>query len=402
MKLRMLIAMFAAVVGAASPGYAQKVDTVSGYAEWHKDHALIVDGQRITVNGSTRFSGDATADLSRFPLGAEVKVQGTRGPDGALLARSIEAKRNGVGLLERSVRDAADEAERQWLNAEAVEDPDDPEAGGRILQRGRQVARVRRIVDRLVPPYLSPAEFRVYVIENDDWNAFAMANGSIWVFTGLEEAMSDDELAVVLGHELAHITHEHSRRDSKKSLWVNALAAAISFAAEHIENETARTAVQAAAFVSALATDSAFGRQSEDQADRVGLRYAFEGGFDPSKAPGVWQRFEEKYGSGNRIVNFFLSDHSRTPVRRAHLEQQVAWNYRPGLDRPALAYATRPAAPQHASADAVDLAPRGRATENNVEVAYERQGLPGQVSVKDTALRAVRERKRSGGPDHRQ
>lgn len=320
-----------------STALAQKNETVSGYAEWLKAGVLIVDGQRITVDPRTRYSGDATADLAAFPLGAEVEVQGIRSADGTFVARAIQAKRNSVGLLERDLRDAADAAEREWLTARAIEDPDDPDGGGAVYLRGREVSRVRAIADRLIPPYLNPSEFRVYVVENDDWNAFAMANGSIWVYTGLLTAMDDDELAVVIGHELAHVTHEHSRRDSKKSLWINALALAVNLAAEQIDGGKTRAAVQAAAFVSALAARSAFGRQSEDQADRVGLRYAYEGGFDVTRAPGVWRRFAEKYGSGNRVVNFFIDDHSRAPVRAAHLDQQLAWNYQPGADTPALA-----------------------------------------------------------------
>ena len=57
---------------------------------------------------------------------------------------------------------------------------------------------------------------RVYVIENDEWNAFAMGNYSIYVFTGLMDDLDDDELAIVLGHELAHATHEHTRRRSRR------------------------------------------------------------------------------------------------------------------------------------------------------------------------------------------
>ena len=44
----------------------------------------------------------------------------------------------------------------------------------------------------------------------------AMDNGAVWVFEGLMHSASDDELAIVLGHELAHFTHEHGRQNSSK------------------------------------------------------------------------------------------------------------------------------------------------------------------------------------------
>ncbi|HVL67446.1 MAG TPA: M48 family metalloprotease [Vicinamibacterales bacterium] len=355
--LRVMLVAFVVFVASPLAGFAQRVETVAGYAEWRKGDALIVDGQRIVTDAATRYSGGAGADAASLPLGSEVKVRGVRLPDGSVLARSIEAKRNGHSPFERMLHEEADAMERQWLRQRQVDDPDDPDAGGPILDRGRHVSRVQRLFGRLVPPYLSAGDFRVHVVDNDEWNAFAMPNGSIWVFTGLLDAMDDDEVAVVLGHELAHITHEHGRRNSKKSLWTSVLAGVIGLAAEQIESDTLRTVAQVATYGSALAVDSAFGRDAEDQADRVGLRYAFEAGFDVRKAPGVWQRFEEKYGAGNRVVNFFLSDHSRAPVRRAHLEQQIAWNYRPGLDISTAAAAWRAAtesrrATLHASAPA--------------------------------------------------
>ena len=70
-----------------------------------------------------------------------------------------------------------------------------------------------------------------------------------------------------------------------------------------------------------------YGRTLEDQADRVGLRYAYEGGFDVAAAPGVWQRFLKKYGDGDKVTNFFFSDHSTAAARRKHLEEEIRLNY---------------------------------------------------------------------------
>ena len=67
-------------------------------------------------------------------------------------------------------------------------------------------------------------------------------------------------------------------------------------------------------FALLLATDLAlsawvngYGRELEDQADRVGLRYAFEAGFDISNAPRLWERFRQKHGDESRVVNFLFS-----------------------------------------------------------------------------------------------
>jgi Zn-dependent protease with chaperone function len=199
---------------------------------------------------------------------------------------------------------------------------------GRLSEEGAEVDRVRRITRGIVPGYLRSEDFRVYVIDNKDWNAMAAPNRSIYVFNGLLRDMSDDEVAIVLGHELAHATHEHSRKQFKKQILIQLAALGVVAGAESIDNSSTRIALQAVALIGATAWSNGYGRSHEDQADRVGLRYAFEGGYDVQRGPELWMRFARKYGEGNKIVNFFFSDHSQSLVRARNLERELALNYR--------------------------------------------------------------------------
>jgi predicted Zn-dependent protease len=79
----------------------------------------------------------------------------------------------------------------------------------------------------------------------------------------------------------------------------------------------------------ASAWTSGYGRSHEDQADRVGLRYAAEGGFDVSKGPGLWNRFAQKYGNSPKALNFFFGDHSVAQDRARNLAREIALNYAP-------------------------------------------------------------------------
>jgi hypothetical protein len=76
-----------------------------------------------------------------------------------------------------------------------------------------------------------------------------------------------------------------------------------------------------------MAWTNGYGRDLEDQADRVGLRYVYEGGFDAARGPQLWKRFAKKYGDGNKVANFFFANHSRSSARAANLEREVALNY---------------------------------------------------------------------------
>ena len=80
----------------------------------------------------------------------------------------------------------------------------------------------------------------------------------------------------------------------------------------------------------ATALKSGYGRGMEDQADRVGLRYAYEAGYDITKGPRLWNRFARKYGEGNKVANFFFSDHSLSAARATKLEKEIAYNYPDG------------------------------------------------------------------------
>jgi 23S rRNA pseudouridine1911/1915/1917 synthase len=98
-------------------------------------------------------------------------------------------------------------------------------------------------------------------------------------------------------------------------------------AAEAIDNKSLRAVAQISGVLGFGAWMNGFGRDLEDQANRVGLRYAYQGGYNVERAPSVWQRFLEKYGEGNKVTNFFFSDHSSAGARRKNLEQELRFNY---------------------------------------------------------------------------
>jgi Zn-dependent protease with chaperone function len=308
---------------------AQESVKLDSYAEWSRPGELVVDGQRVRVDQRTKWKGKFSR-LEDVPLGFEVRVQGARLADGAVLARELDVRPNGTALFEAEVRQGTNELEGLWLRAgEAFEaDPRGTRKPiGEIERDGPRVGRIERMIRRMAPPSVNQSEVRVYVIANQEWNAMAMGNGALWVFDGIMKDMSDDELAIVVGHELAHYTHEHSRRQMRKGIWAQLGSLTALVAAEAIDNDGLRAAAQLGAALGFTAWMSGYGRDLEDQADRVGLRYAYEGGYDVANAPRVWQRFLEKYGEGDRVTNFFFSDHSLASARRKNLEQELRHNY---------------------------------------------------------------------------
>lgn len=310
-----------------------KRESLDGYAEWWRNGLLIVDGQRVRLGAGAKFKGPKGVNtLAQIPLGNEVKVKGRRDAQGVLIADEVETKQNGDALFEGDLRTAFDEMEQKYLSERRMYEEGDNgkrEDYGRLYTRGERVDRVRGILDRLIPGYLAERDFRIYVVENKEWNAMAAPNDSLYIFTGLLDDMDDDEVAIILGHELAHATHEHSRKGFKKTMLIQLAALGIAAIAEEaVEGKNKRQVIQVAALLGASAWASGYGRSHEDQADRVGMRYANEGGFDVRKGPRLWNRFAEKYGNDPKVLNFFFGNHSVAEDRARNLNRELALNYR--------------------------------------------------------------------------
>jgi hypothetical protein len=321
----------ALLIALATPASAADEVKVKGYAEYNSNGALIVEGQVVRAFGNTKFKGDNIDSIGSIPLGYEVEAKGDRQSDGTIVAREIKAKPNGDSMFEGDVLDATNEIEQEWVRQGRMYEPTESGEGetiGRLLTRGSYVDRANRIMRRLTPPYVDfDRQVRVHVVETQEWNAAAMGNGAIWVYTGLMDSMTDDELSMVLGHEMAHYTHEHSRRQAKSGMWQGVAALGAILAGEVIGTDTSRTAAGIASMIGMTVWGSGYSRDLEDQADRVGLRYANEGGYNVAAGVSLWAKFREKYGEPDKVTNFFLGSHSRPSDRIRNIQEQIALNY---------------------------------------------------------------------------
>jgi Zn-dependent protease with chaperone function len=346
MRRHASVLLLALAFAPAARAAEDKEEKVDGYLEWRQGDLLIADGQKVRFSPTTKFKGKGEAkDVASIPMGYELKAKGLREDGGVLLARELEAKPNGGALFESDVKTATDEAENRAVRAGRFLEGEGSRAtsAGRLYTEGPEVERVRRIVDDLTPPYLDPGAFRVYVIDNKEWNAFAMGNYSIYVYTGLLHDLDDDEVAIVLGHEMVHATHEHTRRQFKRQMWIQLAALGLAGVEEAtIDDKKARAVAQLMTVFAAAAVGNGYGRDLEDQADRVGLRYAYESGYDITKGPRLWNRFAKKYGEEGKAANFIFGDHSLSSARAANLEKQIAFNYPDGPKQVARA---RPSSP---------------------------------------------------------
>jgi Zn-dependent protease with chaperone function len=317
---------FGTSIGQSSP----KTEKITGYAEFRNGDTLMVDGQRIVAAPGVKITGSKLSDFRVIPLGYEVKLEGRRDAAGIFIAQKVDARANGSDSKEKEIIAASDDAEKTWVEKKMMFEPGDSGKVtniGEIQESGPYVERARRIMDRLRPSYVPAISIRVRVVKTDQWNASAMANGAVWVFTGIMDAMDDNEMAIVLGHELTHYTHEHVRRNMSKGTLAQILGVGAAVAASQIKNATAQQVAALGGQLGLSALMSGYSREFEDQADRVGLRYVYQAGYDPTKGPALWQKFKDKYGEEDKISNFFTGDHSRPTERIKNINRQIKLNY---------------------------------------------------------------------------
>tara|TARA_R110001583_G_scaffold130834_1_gene282548 strand:+ start:43877 stop:44695 length:819 start_codon:yes stop_codon:yes gene_type:complete len=132
--------------------------------------------------------------------------------------------------------------------------------------------------------------WEVNVEKNDQLNAYCMPGGKIMVFSGLVEKIdaTDDELAAVIGHEIAHALREHGReRMSQAYVQQYGMQALAALAGDGL---TGTIATQGAGLGTQLFFSLPNSREQEREADRIGLELAARAGFNPNAAVTLWQK----------------------------------------------------------------------------------------------------------------
>jgi metalloendopeptidase OMA1, mitochondrial len=187
-----------------------------------------------------------------------------------------------------------------------------------------QVERIGRRIAASVGRELPNAQWEFVVFESDQVNAFALPGGKVGVYTGLlKMASSDDEVACVIGHEIAHVTSRHSGERLSQQLLAAGLGAGIGIAT----NDKRYQEVALAAYgLGATGTILYYSRAHETEADGVGLRFAAGAGYDPRAAVTFWQKMAAK--SQGKEPWKWLSTHPPSAERIANL-QKLAPQYLP-------------------------------------------------------------------------
>lgn len=187
-----------------------------------------------------------------------------------------------------------------------------------------QVQRLHAIAQRLIPfahawnDRASQWKWQVALIRSDDINAFCMPGGKIAFFTGILEKLrlSDDEVAMIMGHEMAHALREHAREQLAKN---TATSIGISLGAQLLGlGDVGSYAARLGGQLLSLN----FSRSDKTDADLVGLEMAARAGYNPQAAVTLWEKMGQATGGSGPGLSF-LSTHPSGPQRIRQLQANV-------------------------------------------------------------------------------
>ena len=190
-----------------------------------------------------------------------------------------------------------------------------------------QVVRLRAIAKKLIPfaldwnPRARNWQWEVNLIGSSQINAFCMPGGKIAFYTGILEKLqlTDDEVAMVMGHEVAHALREHARERMAKSMGTDIaarIAGAVASSYFGIDSRITDGVARGGANLLTLE----FSREDESEADLVGMELAARAGFDPRSGVTLWQ----KMGAASKgAPPQWLSTHPAGTRRIADIEANL-------------------------------------------------------------------------------
>jgi predicted Zn-dependent protease len=246
-------------------------------------------------------------------------------------AAALPAWADGVQLGDRSalsqlvpaeeIEAAAAQQYRKLLEEAAAQRALAPESNPQ-LQRLRYIAQ--RLIPHATSPNLRPTaraaqwNWEVNLIASQQVNAFCMPGGKIAFFTGLlnQLRLTDDEVAMVMGHEMTHALREHSREQLGKNAATSGLIEL--GAALFGLGSGGRTLANLGAQLMSLR----FSREDETEADMGGLDLAARAGYDPRAGLTLWDKMAQaSQGSPPEWLSSHPAGPSRIEQIRAHLPE---------------------------------------------------------------------------------
>ncbi|MGC7589193.1 M48 family metallopeptidase [Bisgaard Taxon 46] len=161
--------------------------------------------------------------------------------------------------------------------------------------------------------------WQLSVIKSKELNAWAMPGGKMAFYTGLVDTLklTNDEIATVMGHEMAHALKEHGKKRVNMGQFTNVLAEVAHVAlSTQIGSDGSSLVV---GLTKDWALDKPYSRSNETEADEVGLMLMAKSGFNPEAAPKLWQKMQSASQGSQSVLAALSSTHPSDADRQQNL-----------------------------------------------------------------------------------
>lgn len=213
------------------------------------------------------------------------------------------------------------------INAQAAKSYADVKAKSKKSTNAAWNAIVERVAKRIEVASGENFQWETVVLENNEVNAWCMPGGKIAVYTGIMPVLKTEAaLAAVLGHEVAHATMRHGKKQYARAINENMLGMIIGGAAivggQLLCKSTSCKLLSGIGGVAAgfaiTFFDRKFSRTDESEADKVGQMYMAKAGYDPHESIELWKRMSA--AMGGKAPPEWMSTHPSDENRRNALQ----------------------------------------------------------------------------------
>ena len=234
---------------------------------------------------------------------------------------------NTVSGTKRSQLNVLSESDERELGEEAYQEALS-EKGVKKVTSGPDYDRVQRVADRiedaserLHAKAVRGFEWQWTVVNDDNMvNAWALPGGKSAVYTGmLRMAKSDDELAVVMGHEASHAIARHAGERISSNMVIQGALQGTSIALGDMSPAAQQATMAALGLGSNVGVLLPWSRMQESEADELGLLIAADAGYDPRSSIDLWTRMASQSGAPPE----FLSTHPSENTRITRLQKTM-------------------------------------------------------------------------------
>ena len=193
------------------------------------------------------------------------------------------------------------------------------DARNQLDTQSTNAQRVQTIFNHLIPPANRANQtgerlvWEVALIRSESLNAWSMPGGKVAIYSGLIETLNlnDDEIAAILGHEMAHVLHEDGKKAAGRKVLTRVASNTIGFIAGSF-------AQLGADMIGHYGVAMPYSRSQENRADETGMKLMAEAGYNPAAALNVWRKMNH-FKNNNNLKMAISSSHPTNQARYENL-----------------------------------------------------------------------------------